>query len=164
QYSTSLRPTSFQGESYTLASSRFPDCGGRAFIVDRRFQDEWEISQFRMSQHAAECVFSDVILTDILMVVGARAERGFGIVGVDQFHVGHAEDAVGVADGPGESGSAADIVACGEQVAGVEAIADGQIAGGGRQVTYGAELFKAGADVTSAARRAFDQQHRAAAG
>src|SRR5436189_2118375 len=65
-------------------------------------------------------VFSDVTLTDILMVVGARAERGFGIVGVDQFHGGHAEDAISVADGPGESGLAADIVACGEQVAGVE--------------------------------------------
>src|SRR5205809_1963814 len=93
------------------------------------------ISQFRMSQHAAECVFSDVTLTDILRAVGTAAERGFGIVGVDQFHVGHAEDAVGVADGPGESGSAADIVACGEQVAGVKRRIYGWRAPGGGSVT-----------------------------
>jgi hypothetical protein len=129
-----------------------------AFLDHRILEDERQARQLGMRQHAPERGGADVAFADLLVAIGARAERGLRIVGVDQLHVLHAEDAVGVPDGLLESGFGADLEAGGQQMAGVEAVADGQGRHAARQIADRAQLLEARADQAAAAGRAFEQQ------
>src|SRR5207244_3930947 len=122
--------------------------------------DERKFLQLGMRQDAPERVLAYVSLSDVLMPVNARAQRRFRIVGMDQLHVLHAENAIRVAYRLEQSRLAADIEAGREQMAGIQAISDGQVRETGRQVAYGVQFFKARADVASAARGAFNEQSK----
>src|SRR6185369_1321559 len=111
-----------------------------------------------MRQDAPESVLAYVTLADVLVTVHTGAERGFRIVGVDQLHVFHPQDAVGVAEGFVESCLAPDVIAGREQMARVETESDGQVGEAGGHVANRAQFFEAGADVASTARGAFDEQ------
>src|SRR5262245_27796606 len=112
-----------------------------------------------MRQDAAKRVGADVTPADVLMAIGARAERRLRIVGVDQLYILHPEDAIRVAYGLLEPCFAPDIESGGEQMAGIEAVADRQSRDRRGPVPNRAQFFEARAEVASTARRAFDQQH-----
>src|SRR5438128_569101 len=111
-----------------------------------------------MRQDAAEPLLADVTLANILMPVHSRSKRCFRIVGMDQFHILHHEDAVRVAYCLVQSSFAANIEAGCEQMASVQAATDRQIRQARGEVENRAQLFEPGPDVASAPRGAFDEQ------
>ena len=52
-----------------------------------------------MRQNAAEPCISNIAFPNVLMPVEPRAERLFGVVGVDHTDVAQAKEAFGLADG-----------------------------------------------------------------
>ena len=67
---------------------------------------------------------ADLPFADVFVAVEMRAERAFGIVGVDHFDEVEAEYAVGGGYGFFEAGGVGDVEAGGEEMAGVETIGD----------------------------------------
>jgi len=127
------------------------------FGFDGGFGDEDLIAKFGVRQEAAEGFQADLALADFGVAVDAGAQRSFGIVGVDNVDVGHAEHLIGAADGVAEARRAGDVEARGEQVAGVKAKADGKAGDFACQAADVPQFFEAAADVASRAGGVFEQ-------
>jgi len=114
-----------------------------------------------MREDAREAGLADLAFTDVLVAIEVRAERAFGIIGVDDFDLIEAEDFVGRRYGLGETRGVDDVEAGGEEVAGVEAVGDGEVCLAGREVADHAEFFEAPADLVAAADGVFEQHGEA---
>jgi hypothetical protein len=95
------------------------------------------------------------------MAVEFGGEGALGVVGVDDGDVVEAEDGFGALDGIAESGFGGDIEAGGVEVAGVEAVADGEGTRGAGRVRGWLEVFEGAADGGAGAGGVFEQEGEA---
>ena len=81
---------------------------------------------------------ADLAFADVLVPVEVGAERRLGVVGVDDVcTMVEAQDAFGLAHGGAKTGCGGDVEAGGEQMAGVQAVADGEVGDSRREVADG---------------------------
>ncbi len=95
-------------------------------------------------------------MTNLGVAVNARTQGRLRIVGVDHGHVFQVEDGIGLAKRGSQARRADDVESGGEEMAGVEAIADrggGEFAGEAPDV---AQFFESAADAGSATRGVFE--------
>ena len=122
------------------------------------FQNEGLAAQFGVGKDAAEGIQADVTLADVGVTIDTRAEGSFGIVGVNDVDVGEPQHRGSAFESGAETGGRGDIEAGGEQMAGIEAVADGEAGEAARKFTDGLELFEAAADVGAGAGGIFQEQ------
>src|ERR1051326_7252953 len=101
-----------------------PPPGVRSTRPRARRQQLGEAPEARVVEDEAEGVDADFSLADVLMPVDARAERLLRVVEVERADLADAGVAVDLVDDALPSVARADVVAGGEDVAGVDADAD----------------------------------------
>ncbi len=105
--------------------------------------------------------FAQLPLTNIFVAIQVGAEGTFGIIGVDNFDVGEAEDFFGRRERLLQTFGGGDIEAGGEEMAGVKAVAEGEMRFPGSQITDHAELFEPGANLIAGADGVFEEDGNA---
>ena len=116
-----------------------------------------------MIEDAAKPLHSNIALPDVLVPVHAGAQWRFGVVGVDYHDAAEPEYTAGGAHSLLQAGGVGHIVACGQRVRGVQAVADAEArAAGGGAADLG-EFLEAAADGGAAANGVFQKQHEAVA-
>ncbi len=78
-----------------------------------------------MGENAAKPVKTNITFADVLMPVHVRAQRRFGIVGVNHVNVFEVQQSARLIHGLAQSGLAGDIISGGQQVARIQAESDG---------------------------------------
>lgn len=104
------------------------------------FDDDRGVGESGVVNEAPECGFADFAFAEVVVAVDAGAEGFFAIVAMDDFNAVAADQAVEFGEGGFVSFFGADVVAGGEDVAGVEA--DGEVFGvAGKFENFG-EMFE----------------------
>ncbi len=129
------------------------------FVVglDGGFEDKGLVAELGVREDAVEGGFADLAFADVFVAVEMGGECAFGIVGVDDFDEIETESFVGGGDGFFETGGVCNVEAGGEEVAGIEAVADVEVGLASGEIANDAELFKATADLVAAADGVFEE-------
>lgn len=136
-----------QVEAVQVASAGRETFGG--------FEDEGATADAPVGQETAEGGFAQLALADVVVAVEAAVEIGFGIVGVDNAETVQADGFVEQSDGVSVTVVGAEIVAGGEDVAGVEA--DAKAVGRFDSVDDAGEVFEGVAEGVAGAGGGFEQ-------
>src|SRR5688500_9576808 len=99
-----------------------------------------------MAQDALEPVSTNVSFSNVRMPVAPRSQGVLRIVRMHHADVLKPQPAARLADCLAQAVFTSDVVAGCKEMAGVEAVADGQVGGSGSLVANGAHLLKARAD------------------
>src|ERR1017187_2638921 len=133
-----------------------------AFDLHGRFGNESLAAQFGIRQKAAKGLGADVALADLGVAIHAGAQRRFGIVGVKDVDMVEIQNALRLAESGAQAGHGGDVETRGEQVAGVQAVPDREIAPAACQIADGSQFLKAAAHRGAAAGGVLQQNRDAA--
>ena len=120
--------------------------------VDWGFREESAAGRTkeRMIQEARKGFLADVAAADVLMAVNACAQRGLGIVAVDDRHIVQTEGGVSLGECAVEAFGRANLKARGEEMSGIEANPGrGSDAAGAASVEHVAEMGEFGSEASS---------------
>ena len=90
------------------------------FLAFRRFENLWDFSKSPVAHNKAECVQTDLALSDVLVSIHPRTAHGFGIVHVNGGETVESDYAIEFAKCFLDPGFTPDVVTGGENVRGVE--------------------------------------------
>src|ERR1039458_3796336 len=128
-----------------------------AFLVDGSFEDKGFAAEFGMGEDAAEGVRADVALANVGVAIDVGGQRGFTVIGVNHVHAVEAEQRFGAAQRVAEATLCGNIETRGEQMTGVEAVADGETGKFGGAVAHELEFLEAAAQLTAGAGGVFQE-------
>src|ERR1035441_4499809 len=111
---------------------------------------------------AAKGLGADVALANLGVAIHAGAQRRLGIVGVKDVDMVEIQNALRLAESGAQAGHGRDVETRGEQVAGVQAVTDREIARATRQNVDGPQFLKAAAHRGAAAGGVLQQTRDAA--
>src|SRR5690242_11280505 len=132
-----------------------------ALFIHRRLENERLRAKRGMRQDAAKALLSDLAFSDVGMTVETRTERTFGVVGVDHFHLIHAESEISRSDGLIEARGGGHVITGRQKMAGIEAVCDREIGLAGGEIPNRAQLFKFAPDLIPASDSVFEQHGQA---